>query len=155
DRGHHARREALGLERVAERERVDHRREHPHVVGGRALRALLAQLAAAQDVPAADDDRDLHAALRDGHDLARDVLHGFGIDPLAAGGSAEGFAGELQEDALERLRHGLPSRGAYLPIWKRAKASILEPFPSFSSTIACTVFESSFIHFCSGRTWSA
>ena len=54
------------FERVLQREAVDHRGQHAHVVGGGFLDAGVAgrELGAAEDVAAADDDGDLHAELR-------------------------------------------------------------------------------------------
>ena len=57
----HARRHARTLERVLQRERVDDRREHAHVVALRAIHAFAGALEAAEDVAAADDDAELHA----------------------------------------------------------------------------------------------
>ena len=62
ERGHDARVGALALERVLERERVEERREHAGVVGGRAVHPALGRRGhAAVEVPAADDDRDVDA----------------------------------------------------------------------------------------------
>ena len=47
------------LERVLERQRIQHRRDHAHVVGGGAVHALAAGGESAPDVAAADDDGDL------------------------------------------------------------------------------------------------
>jgi hypothetical protein len=53
--------QALVLEDVLERERVDDRREHAHRVAGRLGDAVLGDRGAADDVAAADHDRDLGA----------------------------------------------------------------------------------------------
>ena len=71
DRGLHARGDAHALERVLQRERVDHGREHAHVIGGRAVHAGLFVNLAAPDVSAADDDRDRDARAADLGDLLR------------------------------------------------------------------------------------
>ena len=67
------------LERVLQRQRVDHRGEHAHVVGGRAVHALGAGREAAEQVAAADDDGGLHAELLDLADVLGD-LRGDGRD---------------------------------------------------------------------------
>ena len=56
DGGEHARRHAGVLERVLQRQGVDHRGEHAHVVAGRAVHAAGAGGQAAKDVAAADHD---------------------------------------------------------------------------------------------------
>ena len=62
----------------------------------------------------------------------------------------------MQESLCPRVYAGrLPEGKRYLPIWTRVKPSIFVPLPSTSSSTFCTVFESSLIHFCSGRTRSA
>ena len=63
--------------------------EHAHVVGGGLLDDLAAgaELGAAQDVAAADDDGQLHAALHDALRLAGDAQRLVDADAaLAAGG---------------------------------------------------------------------
>ena len=70
-RGHDARVGSLPLERVLQRERVEERREHPGVVGGRAVHPALGRGGeAAVEVAAADDDRDVDAVAADAGDLA-------------------------------------------------------------------------------------
>ncbi len=69
DRRLHAGLDVLLLERVLERQRVEHRREHPHVVARGAVHAFGGLGEATVDVAAADHDRDLHAAAVDGRDL--------------------------------------------------------------------------------------
>ena len=53
------------LHRVLQRHAVDHRGEHPHVVGAGAVHALGGAGDAAEDVPAADDQTDLYAMIDD------------------------------------------------------------------------------------------
>ena len=91
------------LERVLQRQRVDDRRQHAHVVGGRAVHALGAGGQAAEEVAAADDDRRLDAELLDLGDVLGDLRGDGGIDAelLLA---HEGFAGELQQDPTVTAR---------------------------------------------------
>ena len=57
--GHDACRDLTFLEGVLERERIDDRAEHTHVVALRAVHAGARALQAAEDVSAADHDTDL------------------------------------------------------------------------------------------------
>ena len=103
ERREHARVEALLLERVLERERVDHARHHAHVVGVRAVHALGGGGDAADHVAAADHHAQIDAELVDLSQLLRDALdHGRAdAEPALAG---ELLAGELdQEPAIGRL----------------------------------------------------
>ena len=93
------------LERVLQRQGVDDRGQHAHVVGGRPVHAAGAGRQAAEQVAAADDDGDLDAELLDFADLAGDLGGDRGIDAerLLA---HQGFAGEFEEDArVDGLRH--------------------------------------------------
>ena len=86
------------LERVLQRQGVDDRRQHAHVIGRGAIHALGAGGQAAEQVAAADDDAGLDAELLDFADLTGQLGGDAGID--AEGLLAhEGFAGELQQDA--------------------------------------------------------
>jgi len=99
DRGDDARQDALLLECVLQRKRVDHGREHAHVVGGRAIHAACAGRNAAEDVAAADDDRRLDThALNLGH-VARNLRRDGRIDAVGLF-AHQRFAGEFQEDAF-------------------------------------------------------
>ena len=64
DRGLHPGVDAALLQRVLQRQGVDHRRQHAHVVAGDAVDAAVAGGDAADDVAAADDDRDLDRRAR-------------------------------------------------------------------------------------------
>jgi hypothetical protein len=107
DRRLHARVGAELLERVLERERVENGGEHAHVVAGGAVHPGRRARQAAVDVAAADDHRDLHAAL-----LHAPHLLGDRGDALAVGAVLErahqGLAGQLQEDAVEGGRGSVP-----------------------------------------------
>ena len=61
------------LERVLQRERVDHRREHAHLIGGRAIHPARFVVAAADVVAGADYHRELNAERRDFLDFERDL----------------------------------------------------------------------------------
>src|SRR5690606_37042183 len=57
-RGHRAGGDAAPLERILQRERIDDRREHAHVIGRHAIHAGLGKPRAAKDVAAADHETD-------------------------------------------------------------------------------------------------
>ena len=101
----HAGVDAHVLERVLQRQRVDDRGEHAHVVGGRAVHALGAGRQAAEQVAAADHDGGLDAELLDLGDVLGDLRGDGGVDAelLLA---HESFAGELQQDAAVGGRSG-------------------------------------------------
>ena len=93
------------LQCVRERERVHHRRQHSHVVGGGAVHAPCAGRQSPEDVAASDHDRQLDAELADLDDLRGNLVGHRRVDAEVAI-SHQRFAGELQEDALiGRSRH--------------------------------------------------
>src|SRR5579875_2293840 len=63
DGRHHPRLQAEALERILHRERVHDRHHHAHLVRGHAVHAVAGETGAAEDVPAADHDGDLHTHL--------------------------------------------------------------------------------------------
>ena len=69
DGTHDPREDAVALQRLLQREGVHDRREHADVVGLCAVHALRRRRDAPEDVPAANDYRDLDAALTDDLDL--------------------------------------------------------------------------------------
>jgi hypothetical protein len=83
----HARVHAVPFDGGLQRERVNHRREHAHIIGGGVFDARRRDCRPAHDVPAADHHRGLHAQLVDANDLAREVVNRVGVqaDPLLPG----------------------------------------------------------------------
>src|SRR4051794_2910332 len=98
DRGLHPGLHSLLLEEVLERETVHHGAQHAHVVGAGTVHATLLQLSAAEEVPAADHDRDLDAAADHRRDLAGHGVDDVGIDTDPP--TAEDLPGELEQHAL-------------------------------------------------------
>jgi hypothetical protein len=66
----------MPLQRRLHGQRVHHRGQHPHVIGGRALHPLRGALQPAKDVAAADHHADLDAEVVDRLHLAGDALDG-------------------------------------------------------------------------------
>src|SRR5438552_11791125 len=61
--------------RAPQGQRVDHGREHAHVIRGRAIHAAIGCGETAPDVTAADYDRDLHAYVAYFPDALGDLVH--------------------------------------------------------------------------------
>ncbi len=59
----HARVHALLFQRILQRQRIDHRRQHAHVIGGDPVHVLGLLRYAAEKVSSAHHDRQLHAQL--------------------------------------------------------------------------------------------
>jgi len=91
---------AVALERLLDGERIEHRREHAHVVAGRSVDALRRGGHAAVDVPAADHERDLETVAPHVDELLRELVHGARIQPELLR-PHQGLAGELQQNSAE------------------------------------------------------
>src|SRR5579862_1427819 len=152
----HARLRARAFERVLQRERIEQRREHACVVGGRALHPLRRRREAAVEVAAADDDRHTDAALVHRRDLACQVADDRRVDAVVPR-PHQGLARELQEDAGE-------AGGASPTLIERRFASNSHPATEnrWKSTTSApdslsawpTVFEESWIHSWSTSTFA-
>ena len=94
----HPRGRAEFFQRVLERERIDDRRQHPHVIARGAFDAALAARQPAKYIAAADHHHHLHAEFAHLADLHRHVVHRLGRDAHAIG-VAERFAAQLEQDA--------------------------------------------------------
>ena len=107
DGGHHAGHHTRLLEGVMEGERIDDRREHPHVIGGGAVhRTARAGRHAAKDIPTAQDrDGGLDAHGLNLGDISGD-LRGYGRVDTVVLLAHQRFAGQFQENALVRGRRG-------------------------------------------------
>jgi uridylate kinase len=99
----HARPDADLLLRVLQLHRVEDDREHPHVVGGRAIHPLGRAGDAAVDVARARGDRDLDAAIMDDLDLLGDGAQALGIGAVVPR-AHQRLPGQLEQDAPERGR---------------------------------------------------
>jgi hypothetical protein len=86
------------LERVLQREGVDHRREHAHVVALRAVHALASAAQPAEDVAPADHEGDLHAGRVHVAELLRGCLQHGSVDARPTLLAAQGLAAEFDHD---------------------------------------------------------
>ena len=100
DGGHHHGIHALLVESVLHGEAVHHGAKHAHGIALGAVHAARRSGNAADEVAAANHERDLHALLDDGCNFACHVGENSIIDTVALF-ACEGFATELQENAFE------------------------------------------------------
>ena len=82
------------------RERIHDGGEHAHVIAGDAVHAGARQPGAAEDVAAADHDRDLHPQAHDLAHLERDALEHLRVDAVVLL-AHERFARQLEQDAAQ------------------------------------------------------
>ena len=106
----HARNDAQFLQGWLQRETVDNRGQHSHVIAGRPFDAPLASGQAAENVPSANDDDDLDAKLAHFADLTGHVVNALRANTDARFASQR-LATELEQDATifwrSRLGHNL------------------------------------------------
>ena len=83
------------LQGILQSERIDHRRQHAHVIAGGAFNPPLAAAQAAKDIPAAYHHYHLHPQLPHLAYLRRHVLHGLrrNVHPRRA---TQGFSAQFQ-----------------------------------------------------------
>src|SRR5690606_15626962 len=91
------------LERILQRQRVHHGRQHSHVVAGGAVHPGTREAGTAEDVAAADHDRHLDAHAADLGDLPRDPPDHGRIDAVVEL-AHERLARELQQYAAIEYR---------------------------------------------------
>src|SRR5581483_10885925 len=126
--------------------------EHARVVGGRAVHPGRGSLHAADDVAAADDQRELEAGPVRLRDLVRERLDARLVDAelLLAG---HRLAGDLEQDARERRApdrsRGDLGHGAYSATASRRNCTISSPASRSTSPTRLLV---SWIHSCSSST---
>lgn len=106
ERAHDAHFPSVTFYRVTERDAVDNRREHSHVVTLRAVETLRRHGRPTKDIASADDDDDLFSGIRERHDFFRKRVEELDVDSVAYG-TLEGFAGKFEKEALRVLNlHG-------------------------------------------------
>ena len=106
DRRLHASRNTRLIDEVLKRQGVHHRAEHAHVVSARTLKTLARQLRAAEEVTAADDDRNLHALAHGRRDLLSDVTNDLRIQ--ADRSTSERLSRQLEQNAAVRRHDASP-----------------------------------------------
>ena len=94
---HHPRRPALGFERLPERQAVQHRGEHAHIVAAHPVHAVGGGGEAAIDVAAADHEAKLDAEAGGLAHVAGDAVQHVHVDAVAVL-AHQGLAGQLDED---------------------------------------------------------
>jgi len=99
DGGQHLGAHAVVLQRRLERQRIDDRGQHAHLVALDTVEAFLGPRHAAEDVAAADDDAYLHAACGRCLDLLRVGLQHLGRKPVFLL-ALQRFAAQFQKYAL-------------------------------------------------------
>src|SRR5688572_15467779 len=99
NRAHHPGERVLILERILERNCVEHSREHAHVIGGCAVKPLSGECQSAKNVSAADDYGDFNAKFVHVVNFGGYASDGCGIDPIFLL-SHQSFAGKLEQDSL-------------------------------------------------------
>src|SRR6266566_5475573 len=148
---------ALPLQHVLQRERVEQRREHPGVIGGRPLHAFRRGRHAAVEVAATHDDRNPHAAGVHRRDFLGEPADDRNVDAVLAR-PHQRLTRQLQHNAAEdgaAVGRGSNCRllgsNGHAESAKTSNSSTSAP-PSFK---ACpTVFDESWIHSWSRSTFA-
>ena len=101
NRGHQSSFATQRFQCVLQREAVDHRRQHAHIVGRCFLDGVtpLLELRTAQNIAASDYDGQLTAHLLSSMDLSGDQHDLFHTDPLLAG-TTKTLTGQFQDHAM-------------------------------------------------------
>src|SRR5271157_941384 len=99
DGAHHARPDALFLQRILQGQGIDDRGQHAHVIGGNAVHGLGLLGHAAEEVAAAHYDRDLNSQPVHFGDFGRDFVHPGVIDAEALPGGQR-LTGYLEKNAF-------------------------------------------------------
>ena len=86
------------FERILQRQGIDDRGDHAHVIGGRSVHAARARRQAAENVAAADHDGSLHAQTLQLRDVFGNPRRDNGIHAICLV-AHERFAGKFQENA--------------------------------------------------------
>ena len=73
---------AQALQRILQRQRIDHGGEHAHVIGGHPIHAGARQAGAAKDISAPQHDRDLNPHLGQVANFAGDALEDDRVDAV-------------------------------------------------------------------------
>ena len=88
------------FQRAHEREAIDYRREHAHVVRGRAIHPAMRCSKPAPNVASSDDNGQLDAELLDLGDLLGELLHDLRRNIVTTALFAKGFATQFEDDTF-------------------------------------------------------
>jgi hypothetical protein len=123
-------------QRRLQRQRVDHRGQHAHLVAGDPVESRGDQLGAAEDVASADDQANLDPVTHQFGDLAGNAIEDLGFD-AAITAPGERLTAELQQDAPVAVGHARCLRATQPPwtwaITSAAKFSCFFSMPSPTS----------------------
>jgi hypothetical protein len=103
NRRHHPAKQPELFNGVLERDRVDYRGKHAHVVGGNPVHVDRLLGDSAKEVASADDDADLAAERVDGGDFCGNFMDEDSIDAEALA-RGQGFSRDLEEDSFVHVR---------------------------------------------------
>ena len=118
DGAHHARPDALFLQRILQSQGIDDRGQHAHVIGGNAVHGLGLLGHAAEEIAAADHDGDLDSQTMYFGDFRRDLVHASVINTEALSGGQR-LTGDFQKNAfVNRSVHFLADT------WKKSNDSV-------------------------------
>ena len=98
ERRHHPYRPPLMFKRVLHGERIEHGRQHTHVITGGALQSLAGRLRTPNEISAAYHQANLHARVAQFGDFLGETPDDDGID-AASLLAHQGFAAQFQKDA--------------------------------------------------------
>ena len=99
-------------QRIRHTQAVDHSAQHAHLVRRDGIHVGRGALAAAPDVPGADDDADLRSHVVHGFDDSGDLVHLVKIKEIMV--RFKGFAAEFQQDPFI-CSHNVLLSGVFLP----------------------------------------
>ena len=96
----HSRIDALLFQRILQCQRIDHGREHAHVIGGNPVHLFRLLGHAPEKIPSAHHDRDLNPQRSHVRQFGGDFVDTKRVNAKALG-RGEGLAGELEQNAFE------------------------------------------------------
>ena len=93
----HPRGRAQFFQRILERQRIDNRRQHPHVIARGAFNAAFTAAQPAKNIAAADHHDHLHPEVAHFANLLRHALHRIGVNANARF-TTQHFTAQLEEN---------------------------------------------------------
>ena len=112
DRRHHPAKHVPLLKSILDRQRIDHCRQHPHIVGGDAVHLFGLLRHAPEKVPPTHHNGHFHTHLVNFGQLGCDLVNANRIDAEAHfPGPGQRLAGQLQNDAFVHATESIARRG--------------------------------------------